>query len=94
MPMVHRTNQRGKRTTPQISTKLGLQVAPHNLLAQTKFWAQKLCGFYFTALQKLDFSCIFAIPDHTEQAITSFLLYLHRHFLHESVAYEELSHVV
>ena len=54
---------------PQISTKLGLQVVPHDILAQTKFWSQKLCGFYFTALQKLDFSCIFAVPDHTKQAI-------------------------
>ena len=43
-------NQHEKRTTPQIFTKLGLQVVPHDLLAQIKFWPQKLCGFYFTAL--------------------------------------------
>ena len=74
--------------------KLGLQVIPHDLLAQTKFWPQKVCGFYFTALQTLDFLCIFAAHDRTKQAVTSFLLHLHRHLLYESVAYEELSHAV
>ena len=74
--------------------KVGLQVVPHDLLAQTKFWLRKLCGFYFTALQKIDFSCIFAVPDHTKQTVTSFLLHLYRDFLYESIAYEELSHVV
>ena len=57
---------------PQISTKLGLQVEPHDLLAHSKFWPPKLCGFYFTALRKLDFSCIFAVPDHTKQTVFLF----------------------
>ena len=78
---------------PQISTKLGLQVEL-NLLAHSKFWPPKLCGFYFTALRKLDFSSIFAVPDHTKQTVFSFLLHLHRHFLYKSVAYEEFSYVV
>ena len=60
----------------QISTKLGLQVVLHDLLAQTEFWLQKLCGFYFTALRKLDFSCIFALPDLMKQIITSVLPHL------------------
>ena len=79
---------------PQISTKLGLQVEPHDLLAQTKFLPPKLCGFYFTALQKLDFSCIFALTDHMKQTVFSFLLHLRRHFLYKSVAYEQFSHMV
>ena len=78
----------------QISTKLGLQVELNDLLAHSKFWPPKLCGFYFTALRKLDFSCIFAIPDHTKQTVFSFLLHLHRHFLYKSVAYEKFSNVV
>ena len=78
----------------QISTKLGLQVVPHYLLAQTKNRRQKLCGFYFTALQKLDFSCIFAIPDLMKQIITSFLLNLCGHLLYESVAHEQLFHEI
>ena len=87
-------NQRKNGRLPQISTKLGLQVEPNDLLAHTKFWPPKLCGFYFTALQKLDFSCIFAVPDHTKQTVFPFLLHLRRHFLHKSVAYEEFSYVV
>ena len=79
---------------PQISTKLGLQVELNDLLAHSKFWPPKLCGFYFTALRKLDFSCIFAVPDHTKQTVFSFLLHLHIHFLYKSVAYEEFSYVV
>ena len=89
----YQINRKNGRPT-QISTKLGLQVVPHDLLSQTKFWLQKSCGFYFTALRKLDFSCIFAVPDLTKQAVTFFLLHLHRYFLYESVAYEEFSHVV
>ena len=78
----------------QISTKLGLQVVPHDLLAHIKFWPQKLYGFCFTALPKLDFSCIFAIPDFTKQTITSFLQHQYTPFLYVSVAYKELSYVV
>ena len=73
---------------------LGLQVEPHDLLAHSKFWPPKLSGFYFTALRKLNFSSIFAVPDHTKQTVFSFLLHLRRHFLHKSVAYEEFSYMV
>ena len=79
---------------PQIATKLSLQVEPHDLLVHSKFWPLKLCGFYFTALRKLDFPCIFAVPDHTKQTVFSFLPHLRRHFLYKSVAYEEFSYMV
>ena len=69
----------------QISTRLGLQVVPQvvpqDLLVQTKVWLQKLFGFYFTALWKLSFSCIFAVPDLKKQTITSFLPHICRQFL-------------
>ena len=38
---------------------------------------------YLTALQKLDFSCIFAVPDNTKQTVFSLLLHLRRHFLYK-----------
>ena len=71
-------NQHEKWTPPSDFDETStLRVVPHDLLAQTEVWLLKLCGFYFTALGNQDFSCIFAAPDRTEQAGTSFLLHLH-----------------
>ena len=59
-------NQHKKQTTLQISTKLGLQLVPHDSLAHTKFLPQKLYNFCFTALQKLAFWCIFCYTESHE----------------------------
>ena len=65
----HTKSPQKNRRLLQISTKLGLQAGPHDLLT----FGPKSC--VASTLQKLDFSYIFqAVSVLTKQTVTSFLL--------------------
>ena len=63
MRVGHSMPNQHKRITPAyIHETWSAGIVPYDLLAQTKFWLQKLCDFYFTALKKL-------IPEYTKLTV-------------------------